>query len=82
MDRGFDEIRRLICGKNIVGNWIMQEMACAMIDVKPRQLNNLRIHEDKNGKVVGCVRWRKGKGRTVQYHKADLEKYLNEITVT
>lgn len=82
MDRGFDEIRRLICGKNIVGNWIMQDMACAMIDVKPGRLRQIRIHADREGKIVGCIRWRKGAGRSVQYHKADLEKYLNEITVT
>lgn len=82
MDQGFDEIRRLICGKNIVGNWIMQEMACAMINVKPVRLRQIRIHADKDGKTIGCIRWRKGKGRTVQYHKADLEKYLNEITIT
>ncbi len=82
VEKGFQEIRQLICGKNIVGNWVMQPMACAMLNVKPRQLRNLRIHLDGNGRTVGCLRWRKGKGRTVHYHKADLEKYLNEITIS
>jgi hypothetical protein len=80
VDKGFDEIRRLICAKNIVGNWVMQDVACAMINVKPSRLRQIRIR-NVNGNVVGCIRWRKGKGRTPQYHKADLEKYLNEITI-
>lgn len=77
----FQEMRKLICGKNIVGTWVMQPMACAMLNVSPRRMRDIRIHTDKHGKVVGHIRWRKGKGRTVQYHKADLEKYLNEITI-
>lgn len=81
MNEGFAEMRKLILGKNIVGIWVMQPMACAMINVKARQLRSLRIHTDANGKVTGCIRWRKGKGRTVQYHKADLEKYINQFTV-
>lgn len=82
MEKGFAEIRQLLYGKNIVGNWVMQDVACAMINVKASRLRQIRIHENKkSGKVVGCIRWRKGKGRTPQYHKADLEKYLNEITV-
>ena len=81
MTTGFAELRSLIMGKNIVGNWVMQPVACAMINVKPRQLRNLRIHKDASGKMVGCIRWRKGKGRTAQYHKADLEKYMNQFTV-
>ena len=80
VDKGFDEIRRLICGKNIVGNWVMLDVACAMINVKPSRLRQIRLR-NVNGKVVGCIRWRKGKGRTPQYHKADLERYLNEITI-
>lgn len=81
MEKGFAEIRSLICGKNIIGNWVSQPMACAMLNVKARQLQNIRIHQDKDGKLVGVIRWRKGSGRSVQYHKADLEKYLNKITV-
>jgi hypothetical protein len=76
----FNSIKKLICGKNIVGNWITQEMAGIMIGVKPRQLRNLRIHL-KGNKLMGCIKWRKGKGKSVQYWKPDLEKYLNEITV-
>jgi hypothetical protein len=81
MDKGFAELRSLICGKNIIGNWVSQPIACAMLHVKKRQLYNLRIHTDKDGRMVGSIRWRKGRGRTVQYHKQDLESYLNQITV-
>lgn len=81
MQEGFAELRKLIMGKGIVGNWVMEPMACAMINVKSRRLRELRIHNDKNGKLVGCIRWRKGNGRTAQYHKADLEKYMNQYTV-
>lgn len=81
MRQGFDEIRKLICGKNIVGSWVMQPMACAMLNVGPRRMRKIRIHLDNNGKTVGCIRWRKGSGKSVQYYKPDLEKYLNKITV-
>jgi hypothetical protein len=76
-----DELRKLIVGRNLVGNWVKQPMACAMINVKPRQLRSIRIHVDKEGNKVGCIKWRKGKGRTVEYFKPDLEKYLNQITI-
>lgn len=81
MRQGFAELRSLISGKNIIGNWVSQPMACAILNVKPRQLRNIRIHADASGKTVGCIRWRKGKGRSVQYHKEDLQRYLNEITI-
>lgn len=76
------ELRKLIVGKNIVGNWVKQPMACAMINVKPRQLRNIRIHLDKNNNTVGQIKWRKGKGKTVEYWKPDLENYLNQITIS
>lgn len=76
------ELRKLIVGKNIVGNWVKQPMACAMIDVSPRQMRNIRIHTDKHGNALGDIKWRKGKGKTVEYWKPDLEKYLNQITVS
>lgn len=79
--REFQELRNLICGKNIVGNWVKQPMACAMINVKPRQIRNIRLHTDKHGKAIGCIRWRKGRGKTVEYYKPDLEKYLSKITI-
>ncbi len=75
------ELRKLIAGKNIAGNWVMQPMACAMLNVSARQMRNIRLHTDKHGKAVGCIRWRKGKGKTVQYFKPDLEKYLDQITI-
>jgi hypothetical protein len=82
MREGFAELRKLICGRNIVGNWVMQPMACAMLNVKPRRLREIRIHMGKDGKLCGVIRWRKGKGKSVQYHKSDIEKYLNEISVS
>lgn len=81
MEKGFAELRSLICGKNLVGNWVSQKMTCAMLTVKPRQLQNIRIHKGKDGKIAGTIRWRKGEGRSVQYHKDDIQKYLNAITV-
>ncbi len=80
MRDGFAELRKLICGRNIAGNWVMQPMACAMLNLSARRLREVRIHE-KDGKRVGCIRWRKGKGRSVQYWKPDLERYLNETSV-
>jgi hypothetical protein len=76
-----DELRKLIVGRNLVGNWVKQPMACAMLNVQARQLRRLRIHTDKNGVRVGSIKWRKGKGKTVEYFKPDLEKHLNQITI-
>jgi len=82
MEEGFAEIRKLFLGKNVLGTWLSQSMTCAMLNIKVRQLQSIRIHIDnKSGKQVGCIRWRKGKGKSVQYHKADIEAYLNQITV-
>lgn len=75
------DMRKLILGHNIIGNWVKQEITCAMLNVQPRQLRNIRIHTDKNKAVVGCIKWRKGKGKTVEYFKPDIERYLNNITV-
>jgi hypothetical protein len=77
------ELRQLIAGRNmaIMGNYVKQDVACTMLNIKARRLADIRIHIDKDGKKVGCIRWRKGAGRTVEYHKADLEKYLSKITI-
>lgn len=75
------ELRKLICGKNLVGNWVKQELACVMLNVKPRRMRDIRKHIDKDGKTVGCIRWRKGSGKTVEYYKPDLEAYISKITV-
>lgn len=77
-----EELKKLILGRGIIGNWVSQEMACMMLGVGVRRLSDIRIHHDKNGNKVGSIRWRKSKGREVQYHKADIEKYLNHITVS
>jgi hypothetical protein len=76
------DLRKLIVGRNINGTWVLQKDACEMINVSPRQLRNIRIHLDNGGKAVGFVRWKKGKGKAIQYHKADLEKYLETVTIT
>lgn len=76
-----DEIRKLIMGKGTVGNWVKQDMACIMLDVKSRRLRDIRYHQDAAGKVVGSIKWRKGKGKTIEYWKPDIEKFLNHITV-
>jgi len=76
------ELVRLITSRNLIGNWVKQDIACAIISVKPRRMRDIRIHTDKYGKAVGCIKWRKGKGKTVEYWKPDLENYLNQITVS
>jgi len=78
----FSEIKNLLYGKGILNNWVKQNIACAMLNVKPRQLQNIRIHFDKNKNKVGSIRWRKGRGRTIEYHKSDIENYLNSVTVS
>lgn len=75
------EIKKLLMGQGTLGNWVKQEMACISLGVEPRQLRNIRYHLDKDGKAVGCIKWRKGKGRLVEYWKPDLEKYRDAITV-
>lgn len=81
MDNGFQEIRQLLMGRNIVGNWVTQPIALAMLNVKKRRIQDLRIHYDKEGNRKGYIKWRKSKGNTIQYFKPDIEKYLNEITI-
>jgi hypothetical protein len=76
------ELIKLIATRVLIGNWVKQDVACALINVKPRRMRDLRIHTDANGKVVGVIKWRKGKGKTVEYWKADLEAYLNATTIS
>jgi len=81
MRKEFAEMRKLICGKNIVGNWVAQNMACAMLNIKPRRMRDIRKHLDKDGKQVGAIRWRKSAGKKIEYYKPDLEAWLNNIQV-
>lgn len=76
------ELVKMIATKVLIGNWVKQDIACALLNVSARQMRNIRIHTDKHGNVVGSIKWRKGKGKTVEYWKADLENYLNQITVS
>jgi hypothetical protein len=75
----FKDLRAMLSGRAVLGNWVKQEAACDMLEIKPRQLRNLRIRLDVNGKKVGCIRWRQGRGKTKEYHKADIESYLNGV---
>jgi hypothetical protein len=75
------DLRKLICGRNIVGNWVAQDMACAMLGIKRRRIAQIRKHLDKDKKQVGCIRWRKSKGNKIEYYKPDLESWLNNINV-
>lgn len=77
----FDDLRKLIAGRGIISQWIKQPIACAMLNVKPRQLRNIRKHLDKNLNIIGTIGWRKGKGRSVEYFKPDVEKYLSHIVI-
>jgi len=81
MAKEFAEMRMLIMGKGTIGFWVSQKVACAQLGILPRRLRDIRVHYDANGKQHGSIRWRKGAGRQVQYHKADIEKYLNQIVV-
>jgi len=77
----FAEMRMLLLGKNIVGTWVSQQVACAQLNILPRRLRDIRLHANKMGKMQGSIRWRKGNGKMVQYHKGDIEKYLSQTTM-
>jgi hypothetical protein len=74
----------VITGRHILSQWVHQHVACIMLNIKTRQLRNIRIHEDKKTKnIVGYIKWKKGKGRKqVLYYKPDIEKYLNAVTIS
>lgn len=74
-------LKQIICTKMIPTKWVDQDVACMLLKVKPRQLNNIRVHLDKNGKKVGSIGWRKGKGRNTQYFLPDIEKYNNSFVI-
>lgn len=76
--KDMQDLRKLIVGKMLGTTWVQQPYACALVNVKPRRLRDIRIHLDKDSKVVGCIKWKKGKGRAVLYYKPDLEKYIGE----
>lgn len=81
MNARFSDLFKVLSGKAITGNWVKQREACNMLGIKERRLRDIRIHQDKNKRLVGTIRWRKGRGKTVEYHKADIESYRNAITV-
>jgi hypothetical protein len=71
-----------ITGRYLLSQWVHQDSACIMLNVLARQLRNIRIHTDKNGKRVGEIKWKKGKGRQVLYYKPDIEKYLSNFIIS
>lgn len=78
----FNELRKLITSRGIVSQWVKQDVACEMLNIKVRHLRNLRKHLDKNNNMVGYIGWRKGRGRvSIEYLKADIEKYLNHVVI-
>lgn len=72
------ELKKLICTRLIVDTYVSQDVACALLNVKPRQLRNIRKHI-KGEKAVGFIGWKKGKGKNIYYSKADIEKYNGEF---
>lgn len=77
-----NDLRKLIMGRQIAGNWVDADTACMMMGVKKRRLADLRVHLNKNNERVGCISWRKSQGRNIQYYKPDIEKYLNHLTIS
>lgn len=71
-----------LTGRHLLSQWIHQPVACAMLNIKPRQLRNIRKHLNKDKNPVGEIRWKKGKGRQVMYYKPDIEKYLNAFIIS
>lgn len=74
----FKELQRIIVTHMVKDKWVQQDVACALMNIKPRTLRDIRIHLDKNEKKVGCIGWKKGKGRNVLYYLPDIEKYNGE----
>jgi hypothetical protein len=75
------ELKELLMKRNVTSAWVKQDQACVELAIKPRRLRDIRIHTDKNGNKVGVIRWRKGRGKTIEYYKPDLEKHLSLINV-
>jgi hypothetical protein len=76
------QLTSALMGRHLLSQWVHQPIACIMMNIKPRQLRNVRIHIDKHGTKVGDIRWKKGKGRQVMYYKPDIEKYLNSFIIS
>ncbi len=70
-----NDLKRIIVTKMTPDKWVDADVACAMMNIKTRQLQNVRLHNDKDNKRVGFLRWKKGAGRNVKYYLPDIENY-------
>lgn len=77
-----ERLTAMLTGRHLLSQWVHQDIAGAMLNLKPRRLRDIRIHLDKHGKKVGELRWKKGRGRQVMYYKPDIEKYLNAFVIS
>ena len=75
-------VEDMLTGRHLLSQWVHQNIACVMLNIKPRRLRDVRVHVDKNGKLQGDIKWKKGKGRQVMYYKPDIEKYLNNSFIS
>lgn len=75
-------VEDMLTGRHLLSQWVHQNIACVMLNIKPRRLRDVRVHVDKNGKLKGDIKWKKGKGRQVMYYKPDIEKYLNNSFIS
>jgi hypothetical protein len=74
------ELKRIIITRMIKDTWVQQDVACAILNIKSRQLANIRVHM-KDGVKVGCISWKKGKGKNCLYYMPDIEKYNAAVTI-
>jgi hypothetical protein len=81
MRKEMAQLKKIICTRLIIDKWVQQDIACALLHVKKRQLANIRIHLDKEGKKVGTISWKKGAGKNILYYLPDIEKYNSLYTI-
>lgn len=73
------ELRKIIVTRLVPDKWVDAATACALLNVKKRQLANIRVHLDKDGKKCGSISWKKGSGKNCLYYLPDIEKYNGAI---
>jgi hypothetical protein len=74
-------LRKMIATRLIADKWVQQDVACILLNIKPRQLANIRIHLDKENKKAGSIGWKKGRGKNILYYLPDIEKYNSAVTI-
>jgi len=79
--REIAELRKIIVTRLVPDKWVNAATACALLNVKRRQLANIRLHLDKDGKNAGSISWKKGKGKNCLYYLPDIEKYNSAVTI-